>query len=278
MESTSRKGDAMPVRRALARRTAVLASAAVLAGGAGGGVATLVAQGGTTKIAPTTTVVQGTSVSAGGSSVAAIYKGVAAGVVEVDVTAQTSSGRFGGTQQSSGEGSGFVLDQAGHIVTNEHVVAGATSVTVLFADGTRATATVVGADASTDVAVLKVNVAATKLHPLTLDSSASVQVGEGVLAIGSPFGLSGSLTTGIVSALGRTIDAPDGTKIRGVIQTDAAINPGNSGGPLLNADGEVIGVNAQIESSSNGNEGVGFAIPIATVESVAASLIGGTAT
>jgi putative serine protease PepD len=266
----------MAGKRALARKAAVLASVAVVAGGAGGGIATVAAHGDSTKTA-TTTVVHGTAASNTGSSVAAIYKSVDAGVVEVDVTAQTS-GRFGGTQQSSGQGSGFVLDQAGHIVTNEHVVAGATSVTVVFADGTRAAATVVGADASADVAVLKVNVAATKLHPLTLATSSTVQVGEGVLAIGSPFGLSESLTTGIVSALGRTIDAPDGTKITGVIQTDAAINPGNSGGPLLNADGEVIGMNSQIETASSGNEGVGFAIPIATVQSVAASLIGGPST
>jgi putative serine protease PepD len=265
----------MAAKRALARRAAVLASVAAIAGGAGGGIATLAAHGDTT--ATTTTVVHGSSASDTGKSVSAIYKSASPGVVEIKATTQTT-GRFGASQQGSSEGSGFVLDRAGHIVTNEHVVAGATSVTVVFADGATAAATVVGTDASADVAVLKVNVAATKLHPLTLATSSSVKVGDGVLAIGSPFGLTDSLTSGIVSALGRTIDAPDGTKIHGAIQTDAAINPGNSGGPLLNAAGEVIGVNSQIQTSSNGNEGVGFAIPIATVQSVAASLIGGTST
>jgi putative serine protease PepD len=203
-------------------------------------------------------------------SISAIYRSASPGVVELLVS---TGGPWGGREETSGEGSGFVLDTAGHIVTNEHVVENATSIRVAFADGTTAKATVVGADASTDVAVLVVDAPASKLHPLTL-ATARVEVGDGVVAIGSPFGLAGSVTAGIVSALGRTIDAPDGTTIGGVIQTDAAINPGNSGGPLLDADGNVIGVTAQIESASQGNDGVGFAIPVSTVRRVAAELIG----
>jgi S1-C subfamily serine protease len=266
-------------RKAAARRTAALASAAAIAAGAGGGVAAIADRGQASTAAATTTVISGTDVAATRSSIGAIYKSASPGVVKIAVIAtSTGSGRFGGTQQSSGEGSGFVLDTKGHIVTDQHVVDGATSITVKFADGTSAAATVVGSDASTDIAVLKVDVAASRLHPLSLGTSSSVQVGEGVLAIGSPFGLQGSLTAGIVSAVGRTIVAPDGTKITGVIQTDAAINPGNSGGPLLDADGAVIGVNAQIESSTNGNEGVGFAIPIDTVKQVADGLLSGAST
>jgi putative serine protease PepD len=207
-----------------------------------------------------------------------LYKDVSPGVV--DITVQTNQGGgFGnfGDQQATAEGSGFEIDANGDIVTNQHVVAGASSIQVRFKDGSTAKATLVGSDPSTDLAVVKVNVDSSKLHPLTFGDSSTVQVGQQVAAIGSPFGLPESLTSGIVSALNRTITAPapNNFSISGAIQTDAAINHGNSGGPLLNASGQVIGINSQIESDGGGNEGVGFAIPSNTVKSVTDSLIAG---
>src|SRR5262249_44119585 len=164
-------------------------------------------------------------------------------------------------QGAQAEGSGFVIDSNGDIVTNQHVVDGATSIKVTFQNGKTVKATLVGTDPSTDIAVIKVSVPSDELHPLTFGNSSAVQVGQAVAAIGSPFGLPETLTSGIVSALNRTISAPNNFSISGAIQTDAPINHGNSGGPLLNTGGEVIGVNAQIESDSGGNDGVGFAIP-----------------
>jgi putative serine protease PepD len=155
------------------------------------------------------------------------------------------------------------------------VVANASSISVKLADGTVAKATLVGADASTDLAVIRISVPAGKLHPLRLGDSSSVSVGDGVVAIGNPFGLDDTVTTGIVSAVGREITSPNGTPIEDAIQTDAAINHGNSGGPLFNLAGEVIGVTAQIESDSGGNDGVGFAIPSNTIRTVVARLLGG---
>src|SRR5262249_36046700 len=146
---------------------------------------------------------------------------------------------------------------------------------VRFQDGSTAKATLVGTDPSTDIAVIKVNVPSSQLHPLTFGDSSAVQVGQPVAAIGSPFGLPETLTSGIVSAVGRTIQAPNNYSISGAIQTDAAINHGNSGGPLLNASGQVIGVNAQIDSDGGGNEGVGFAIPANAVKNVATTLVSG---
>ena len=169
-----------------------------------------------------------------------------------------------------------MIDKKGDIITNEHVVDGANSISVRFQDGSTAKATLVGSDKSTDIAVIKVNVAASKLHPLTLGSSASAQPGQAVVAIGSPFGLPESMTAGIVSAVNRTITAPNNFSISGAIQTDAAINHGNSGGPLIDvATNTVIGVNAQIESDSNDNAGVGFSVPIDAAKSVASTLIAG---
>ena len=205
-----------------------------------------------------------------------LYKNVSPGVV--DITVQTNDGGGGfGDQSATAEGSGFVIDANGDIVTNQHVVAGSTGITVRFNDGSTAKGTLVGSDASTDLAVVKVNVDSSKLHPLTFGHSSTVQVGQQVAAIGSPFGLPESLTAGIVSALNRTITAPqpNNYSISGAIQTDAAINHGNSGGPLLNASGQVIGVNSQIESDGGGNEGVGFAIPSDTVKNVTDALIAG---
>jgi S1-C subfamily serine protease len=164
------------------------------------------------------------------------------------------------------------------VVTNAHVVGDGGQISVRFHDGTVADATVVGSDTSTDIAVLEVDVAARTLKPLALGDASTLQPGDPVVAIGSPFGLDGSITTGIVSAVDRTIDSPDGTPIPGTIQTDAAINHGNSGGPLLDTAGHVIGINSQIKSDSGGSDGIGFAVPVGTVRSVVAQLLrGGTA-
>jgi len=229
----------------------------------------------------TTTVVQqaplrgqDTSDSAdGGLTPRDIYKRAAPGVVFIraQVVEQTQSPfDFGFPQQQRGEatGSGFVIDRKGTILTNAHVVAGATKVTVQFADRHVVDARILGRDESTDLAVLKVDAKASELTPLSLGSSQSVQVGDPTIAIGNPFGLERTLTTGVVSATKRTIQAPNGFEIDGVIQTDAAINPGNSGGPLIDAAGRVIGINSQIETggSSGGNVGIGFAIPIDTAK------------
>jgi S1-C subfamily serine protease len=231
--------------------------------------------------ADTTTVVQQAPLrgqdtsgdSNGGLTPRDIYKRAAPGVVFIraQVVEQTQSPfDFGFPQQQRGEatGSGFVIDRSGTILTNAHVVAGATKVTVQFADKHVVDARILGRDESTDLAVLKVSAKPSELQPLQLGTSSSVQVGDPTIAIGNPFGLERTLTTGVVSATKRTIQAPNGFEIDGVIQTDAAINPGNSGGPLLDAAGRVIGINSQIETggSGNGNVGIGFAIPIDTAK------------
>ena len=200
-----------------------------------------------------------------GSSVREVYTRDGRGVVSVDVAATSDAG--------PGGGSGFVVDEAGHIVTNQHVVEGAEEISVKFADGARREAEVVGQDPSTDVALIKVEAPREALEPLTLGDSDSVGVGEPVIAIGNPLNVGISVTTGIVSGLGRPIQAPNNYTINDAVQTDAAINPGNSGGPLLDSRGTVIGVNAQIASESGGFEGVGFAVPINTVKSVVKQLI-----
>jgi putative serine protease PepD len=208
-------------------------------------------------------------------SVNQIYRGAYRGTVEITVTESGDSsspfGGGGGTAQA--QGSGWVYDSDGHIVTDQHVVAGAQSIKVQFWNGKTYSATVVGSDSSTDLAVIKVDAPASELHPLSLGDSSDLQVGDGVVAIGSPFGLEETVTSGIVSALHRAITAPNNFTINDSIQTDAAINHGNSGGPLLNNRGQVVGVNAQIKSDSNGNEGVGFSIPSNLVHSIATQLI-----
>jgi S1-C subfamily serine protease len=172
-------------------------------------------------------------------------------------------------------GSGFVMDKAGHILTNFHVVEGAADIEVSFSNNDSLKAMVVGTDPSTDIAVLKVDASSRALTPLALGDSDTVRVGNGVVAIGNPLGLERTVTAGIVSALHRGLTAPNGYRIDEVIQTDAAINSGNSGGPLLNARGEVIGVNSQFATAdgSTGSIGLGFAVPINTVKDVVSQLI-----
>jgi len=177
-------------------------------------------------------------------------------------------------QNRGSQGSGFVYDNLGHIITNAHVVDGATKATVTFLDGSQYDAEIIGIDKFTDIAVIKVNEKPRLLHPLQIGDSSQLRVGEQVAAIGNPFGLSGSMTSGIVSQMGRLLPSQDsGFSIPDVIQTDAAINPGNSGGPLLNLRGEVIGINTAIQSISGGNTGVGFAIPSNTAIKIVPSLI-----
>ena len=172
-----------------------------------------------------------------------------------------------------GSGSGFIWNQQGHIVTNFHVIYGANSIKVTLADRTEYQAKVVGADPDHDLAVLQIQVSDNQLEPLAIGSSHDLRVGQKVLAIGNPFGLDHTLTTGVVSALGRTIKSMSNRTIEGVIQTDAAINPGNSGGPLLDSAGRLIGVNTQIVSPSGAYAGIGFAVPVDTVNRIVPELI-----
>jgi S1-C subfamily serine protease len=254
-----------------------LASAIIGGGVVAGAVAVLDVGGGST----TTTVVQqaplatadASQTNGGPLTPRDIYKRDAPGVafITAQIVQRTSSPfDFGIPQEQRGTstGSGFVLDKDGTIATNAHVVDGATKVAVRFGDGASRPARILGVDKSTDLALLKIDPKGAGLHPLALGSSQGLQVGDPTIAIGNPFGLDRTLTTGVVSALQRQIKAPNGFTIDNVIQTDAAINPGNSGGPLLDATGRVIGINSQIETGggSNGNVGIGFAIPIDTVK------------
>jgi S1-C subfamily serine protease len=201
----------------------------------------------------------------GGESISDIYKRVSKGVVFV------ASG-------NTGTGSGFVYNDQGLIVTNEHVIENANSFQVRIGEGTKPIpARLMGKDPSSDLAVLKVDPADVQggLKPLTLGDSTALEPGDQTIAIGSPFGLEGTVTTGIVSSLGRTITAPNNFPIADAIQTDAAINPGNSGGPLLDGNGNVIGVNSQIKSGSGANSGVGFAVPVSTIKFVVPQIANG---
>lgn len=212
---------------------------------------------------PTSTTPASSPATAGST---ASWVGVAArampGVVEISDIQNTANG-LGGSEQEAALGTGFVINTRGDIVTNEHVISGATSINVQFQDGTSASAKVVGQDPSTDLAVIHVSVPVSQLHPLTIGRAETAQVGEPVLAIGTPFGYTESASAGIVSGLGREITAPNGFTIANAIQTDAAVNHGNSGGPLLNQAGQVIGINAQIaDSGVDANVGVAFAVPM----------------
>lgn len=196
-----------------------------------------------------------------------IFKNSEPGVVRVNVQ------RTQDDLSPTGVGSGFVFDKKGHIITNAHVVEGATKVVITFLDGRSYNAEIVGVDTSTDVAVIKVNADLSLLHPLSLGDSSNLQVGEPIAAIGNPFGLSGSMTSGIISQLGRLLPSESGFSIPDVIQTDAAINPGNSGGPLLNMRGEIVGINTAIQSATGEFTGVGFAVPSQTLAKVVPNLI-----
>jgi S1-C subfamily serine protease len=225
----------------------------------------VVAASGTTPAAAVTTSDES------GNTVNEIYKADANGVAFIE------------SKEAEGvaSGSGVVLDSEGHVLTNNHVIEGASEVTVsLESEGQMYPAEVVGTEPNSDLALLKVDAPAAKLHPLKLGDSSKLEVGDPVVAIGNPFDLQRTVTSGIVSALQREIQAPDGVTIDHVIQTDAAINPGNSGGPLINAEGEVIGINSQIYTGgegSKGNVGIGFAIPINTAKEEIAKLQSGTA-
>lgn len=189
------------------------------------------------------------------------------GVIRVNVQrAEQQSGL-------NGVGSGFVFDKKGHIITNAHVINDAKKVVVTFLDGRSYNAEVIGSDEFTDIGVIKVNADLKLLHPLTLGDSSNLKVGEQIAAIGNPFGLSGSMTSGIVSQLGRLLPSDSGYSIPDVIQTDAAINPGNSGGPLLNMRGEIVGINTAIQSATGEFTGVGFAVPSKTIAKIVPSLI-----
>jgi putative serine protease PepD len=259
-------------------RTTIVASllAAACLGAGGGAIAYATLSGGDTVVKQVT-VKQAEPIASSTAplSVNQIYRRAYRGVVEITVTlASGQTSPFGGGGDSAqAQGSGWVYDSDGHIVTNDHVVDGAQSISVRFWNGKTYSAEVVGTDKSTDLAVIKVDAPSSVLHPLQVGDSSDVQVGDGVVAIGSPFGLEETVTSGIVSALHRAITAPNNFTINDSIQTDAAINHGNSGGPLLNTQGQVIGVNAQIKSDSGGNEGVGFSIPSNTVRSIAWQLI-----
>jgi putative serine protease PepD len=249
----------------------IVASAAVVLVGAGGGSSP-------SRSTPTAAVSASTGtrrdVSSTALTASQVYQRDAAGVVSIKAT----------TANGEDEGTGIVLNEKGLILTNDHVIAGATSVTVEASGTTKATtsATIVGEEANQDLALIRVDPSRLGLKPLTLTSSSPVQVGDTVYAIGNPYGLEETLTKGIVSALDREISAPDGSKITGAIQTDAALNPGNSGGPLINERGEVIGVNSQIATDAStvggsqpGSTGVGFAISSDTVATVVKTIEAG---
>jgi putative serine protease PepD len=254
-----------------------IVAASAIGAGAGIGIWEATDDDGSTatvaQTAPSRSVADGTQLS-----VNEIYQRAKDGVVLVTSRTQAQGSPFLPPGQGGGgtsTGSGFVIDDQGHVLTNQHVVDNAQSVTVRFPDGDEVGAKVVGADASSDVAVLELESVPSGVTPVELGSSESLEIGDLVVAIGSPFGLEGTVTSGIVSALHRELTAPDGFTIDGAIQTDAAINPGNSGGPLLDGQGRVVGINSQIASSSGGNEGIGYAVPIETAKEVADALIAG---
>ncbi|WP_240550366.1 S1C family serine protease [Candidatus Roseilinea sp. NK_OTU-006] len=203
----------------------------------------------------------------------ALYERASPSVVHITSRTQVFD-FFRGVVPNEGTGSGFFFDDLGHIVTNYHVVEGADEIEVVLADGTRIGARVIGADAYSDLAVLRADgLSPEQIKPLPMGTTKNLKVGMHVIAIGNPFGLDRTMTTGVISALGRTIEREDQAALGEVIQTDAAINPGNSGGPLLNLRGEVIGVNTAIRSPSGGSVGIGFAVPADTVTRIVPELI-----
>jgi putative serine protease PepD len=260
-------------------RALLTVAAAVAIAAVGMGAGALLYSSVDTKSTTTTVVspaAQAVAAESGtGSTISGVYKATYQGVVDLTVTSSGNSQPFGGSQQA--EGSGFVFDDAGHIVTNQHVVGDGGDIKVKFWNDAVYPATLVASDRSTDLAVIKVDAPASVLHPIALGDSDGVEVGDPVVAIGSPFGLEGTVTSGIVSALHRSMDSPAGYPISDSIQTDAPINHGNSGGPLIDMSARVIGVNTQIQSDSGGSDGVGFAIPSNTVKSVVEQMVAGKA-
>jgi putative serine protease PepD len=270
------------------KRIAIFTGVALL-GGAGGGVAATEALHGSSSTPTTTAIVRTATTSpvsaSSGSTAESIYARVSPSVAHITARGvhERSQSPFGGSSSGTATGTGFVVSADGLIVTNAHVVDGASSISVRVAEGRARTAKLVGKDDSTDLAVLRIDPAGQALRPLALADSDQVRVGDAAFAIGDPYGLKSSLTTGVISALGRTIQAPNGFTIDGAIQTDAALNPGNSGGPLLDSAGKVVGINSQIESSSSAdsgpgqgqNSGVGFAVPSNTVRKVVDQLRNG---
>ncbi|TMC29413.1 MAG: trypsin-like serine protease, partial [Chloroflexi bacterium] len=259
-----------PHRPARSMATAMLAAGLVVGSVGGGAVGVLLASHRTasTPNAPATLAAGVAAPAPSPGSYAAIYQQTVPGVV----TISTEIARGGARSFSQAEGSGIVADKQGDILTNAHVVAGATQLQVTFSDGHTATAQVKGVDQSADLAVVKVSVSQDQLHPLAIGNSDTLQVGDTALAIGSPFGLQGSFTAGIISGLNRSTTAPNGRALTGMIQTDAPINPGNSGGALLDGRGQLVGINDSIQSPVEGNVGVGFAIPVNRAESLLPSL------
>jgi putative serine protease PepD len=268
-------------RRAVALTAAGVLAVLAVGAGAGAGLYASIAPSSTTTVirdvGSSGALQDASATTSGAISVNAVYERAHKGVVDITVTQNGASSPFGfgGTQQTQAEGSGWVYDTKGDIVTNQHVVSGASSIRVTLWNGSTFKGRLIGSDSSTDLAVVHISAPSSMLTPLSLADSDAVQVGSPVVAIGSPFGLAETVTSGIVSALHRTIDAPNNFTIPNSIQTDAPINHGNSGGPLLNSAGQVIGVNAQIQSSSGGSEGVGFAIPSNTVRSVVGQIVAG---
>jgi putative serine protease PepD len=263
----------------LRKSTATLLAGAVLGGAVGGGAVAAIVDGGSTTTtvaaAPAATGATASATSANGA--AAVYRRVSPSVVQITAVSTGSGGGSpfgdgGGGATGEATGTGFVVDASGLIVTNEHVVDGASKLTVTLSNGDELKATLVGKDGSSDLALLRVDPGSHTLTALQLSDDSGLAVGDTTYAIGSPYGLQGTLTTGVISALHRQISSPNGFSISNAIQTDAELNPGNSGGPLLNADGEVIGVNAQVYGASQtasgeagGGTGLGFAIPSSTV-------------
>src|SRR5215207_9666469 len=249
----------------MSKQLTAIAAALLLGAGVGGAVGAAVAL--QTDSEPAAQPASANlAVSQATSSTAALYKRYKDAVVEVHAsTGGSADSPFEGQTPGEATGSGFVIDEEGHIVTNQHVVDNAQSVQVEFSDGTEVDAEIVGTDPSTDVAVLDVDRPAPDLTAL--------QVGNPVVVLGSPFGLEGTLTTGVISAVGREIRSPNGFTIENAVQTDAALNHGNSGGPVLDMQGRVVGIAAQIRSDSGGSDGVGYAVPGDTAKRVAAELI-----
>jgi S1-C subfamily serine protease len=271
---------ASPLRRVAGGRLARTAAVALAAAAIGGGTVALVdvatEPGGRPADTTAVTTIPATTTAPGGGATAVDFSEVYArrrsGVVSITATAETGAGPGPGGEATAG-GTGVVIDDEGHVLTNEHVVSGASSVRVELASGRTAAATVVGTDPSTDLALLEIDVPASELDPIPLGDSSTLAVGDPVLAIGDPFGYEGSASAGIVSGLGRTIEAPNGFSITGAIQTDAAVNHGNSGGALLNAAGQLVGIPAQIaDSGVDANVGVAFAVPVDTAKAVVSQL------